>query len=99
MIGDKLKTKYFGVYEEQKDTDNPAVEIVGNVVVRKHGENIGAYFYEEGPLNTRYDLPKFMTQFDGKTVAVLARKFNKHVEGKVFRKLVVISARVISKQY
>ena len=96
-----MKTQYFGEYNEQQENTLPAIEITGKVKVHCIKNNYLVYLKTES--GTIYDLPMFMTKYVNRTVAIIARIYNKihtvktndGVIQKTYNKLVVIRARPI----
>ena len=96
MKGQTLETEHFGIYTEQKETDNLPQEFEGNVAVLSRGAFEAPFLFTTKGLARRYDLPEFMKKYDKKHVVVLARKFSKTVGEKIYHKLVVISVKVLA---
>ena len=100
MIGDTLLTKHFGIYNEEKDTNLPATELVGKIIVRYYGtsKTKSVLFVEDtGAHKPRlYDVPDFMDLYEGKKVAILGRPYKKEKNGRFFDKLIVISVRTVN---
>lgn len=97
MKGQQISTKYFGIYTEQKDTDNLPEELEGDVVVRSRNNLDAAFLFTTSGKACRYDLPSFMQNYKNCRVAVLGRKFTKTVGDKTYNKLVVISVKVLAR--
>lgn len=97
-IGETLKTKYFGDYVEERDNPVTPQELVGTVKISskytKYCRHTMAFLYCYHNGKT-YDLPVFMEKFEGETVAVLARVWQREVQDKVYNRLAVIAAKQI----
>lgn len=97
-----MKTQYFGEYTEKHNNTIPASELTG--LVRVHNVKDKYLVYLKTKAGVIYDLPAFMTKYINRTVAVIARIYNKTVNvatkdncvvQKTYNKLVVIRARPI----
>lgn len=99
MIGDTLITKHFGTYVEERDTDLPAEELEGKIMVRYYGNSkIKSVVFAEDRGEHKphlYDVPDFLDVYDRKNVAILGRPYKKEKKGKLFDKLVVISIKIV----
>lgn len=99
MIGDTLITKHFGTYVERKDTNLPADELEGKIMVRYYGRSKvkSVVFVEDRGEHKPhlYDVPDFLDAYEGKKVAILGRPYKKEKKGKLFDKLVVISVKTV----
>lgn len=99
MIGDTLVTKHFGTYVEKKDTNLPADELEGKIMVRYYGDakvKSVVFVEDRGEHKPRlYDVPDFLDVYEGKKVAILGRHYKREKKGKLFDKLVVISVKAV----
>ena len=100
MIGDTLLTKHFGTYIEKKDTNLPADELEGKIIVRYYGNSkVKSVIFVEDRGEHKphlYDVPEFLDIYEGKKVAILGRPYKKEKKGKLFDKLIVISVKIVS---
>lgn len=99
MIGDTLLTKHFGTYIEKKDTNLPADELEGKIIVRYYGNSkIKSVIFVEDRGEHKphlYDVPEFLDIYEGQQIAILGRPYKKEKHGKFFDKLVVISVKLV----
>lgn len=88
-----ILTKHFGMYTERMKNPLPLGEFIGIIKVHKlPGHPPVAFLYVSHSIDdyTRYDLPEFCQQFNGKKVVILGRPYEKIVGERTYNKMIVI---------